>query len=80
MSCRVLKRGMEAFTLNILVKYARDNGFKRLVGEYLPTAKNGMVAEHYTRLGFSPLPEAPDRLFELEVTDYQEKECYIDKV
>ena len=79
MSCRVLKRGMEAFTLNTLVAFAREHGFRRLVGEYLPTAKNGMVAEHYPRLGFTPLPEAPERLFALEVEDYQPLECYIEK-
>ena len=78
MSCRVLKRGMEVFTLNTLVRYARENGFKRLVGEYLPTAKNGMVAEHYPRLGFSPLPEAPERLFVLDVDTYQPGACYIE--
>ena len=79
MSCRVLKRGMEAFTLNTLVAFAREHGFRRLVGEYLPTAKNGMVAEHYPRLGFTPLPEASERLFALEVEDYQPLECYIEK-
>lgn len=78
MSCRVLKRGMEVFTLNTLVSYARENGFKRLVGEYLPTAKNGMVAEHYPRLGFSPLPEAPERLFVLDIDSYQPGTCYIE--
>lgn len=39
MSCRVLKRGMENFTLNTLVDYARTNGFKKIIGEYLPTLK-----------------------------------------
>ena len=28
MSCRVLKRGMENFTLNTIVNYAKENGFK----------------------------------------------------
>ncbi len=79
MSCRVLKRGMEAFTLNTLVAYAREHGFKRIVGEYLPTAKNGMVADHYLRLGFSPLPEAPQRLFALDVEACQPLECHIEK-
>ena len=79
MSCRVLKRGMEAFTLNTLVAYAREHGFKRIVGEYLPTAKNGMVADHYRRLGFSPLPEAPQRLFALDVEACQPLECHIEK-
>jgi FkbH-like protein len=52
MSCRVLRRGMEAFVLNILVERARELGYDTLVGEYLPTAKNGMVRDHYAALGF----------------------------
>jgi FkbH-like protein len=52
MSCRVLKRGMEEFVLNSLVKAARENNFARLIGEYLPTPKNGLVERHYENLGF----------------------------
>lgn len=54
MSCRVLKRGMERFVLNGVVAAARARGLARVVGEYLPTAKNGMVKDHYPRLGFQP--------------------------
>ena len=53
MSCRVLKRGMEEFTVNQMVKAARQRGLGRLVGEYLPTAKNGMVKDLYQRMGFA---------------------------
>lgn len=74
MSCRVLKRGMEQFTMNTVAAYARENGFTRIVGEYLPTPKNGMVAGHYPSLGFRPLE---DGLFELSVSEYEEKDCYI---
>jgi FkbH-like protein len=74
MSCRVLKRGMEHFTLNTLVAKAREKGYKRIVGEYLPTLKNGMVKDHYDRLDFTPLG---DGRYELELATYQEKECYI---
>lgn len=77
MSCRVLKRGMEHFTLNTIVRYARENGFERIIGEYIPTAKNGMVADHYLRLGFSPMPEAPNRLFVLDVASFEPKTCFI---
>jgi FkbH-like protein len=52
MSCRVLRRGMENFTLNTVAGFARNNGFKYLRGEYLPTARNGMVRDHYPSLGF----------------------------
>ena len=57
MSCRVLGRGAEAATLNLVAAEAARLGATRLVGEYRPTEKNGMVAEHYPRLGFSPLGE-----------------------
>ena len=74
MSCRVLKRGMENFTLNTMVGYARKNGFKRIVGEYIPTQKNGMVREHYPNLGFEPMG---GNRFVLEIETYKDKECYI---
>lgn len=53
MSCRVLKRGMENFVLNTVVKAARQAGCTHLKGEYLPTAKNGIVKDHYASLGFT---------------------------
>ncbi|MBB5059904.1 FkbH-like protein [Granulicella aggregans] len=58
MSCRVLKRDMELAMLDTLVRRARAIGTSRLVGYYIPTKKNGMVADHYESLGFKPLSEA----------------------
>jgi len=60
MSCRVLGRGMEQETLNLIGSEARRLGAARLVGEYRPTAKNGMVREHYKRLGFTLAEESAD--------------------
>jgi len=79
MSCRVLKRGMEDFTLHTIVEYARENGYKRIIGEYLPTAKNQMVEEHYPKLGFKKIEGAASQQFELIVGDHQGKEFYITK-
>ncbi|HTB33411.1 MAG TPA: HAD-IIIC family phosphatase, partial [bacterium] len=53
MSCRVLKRGMEDAMANAVEAAGRERGLRRLVGEYLPTAKNGMVRDLYGRLGFT---------------------------
>lgn len=53
MSCRVLKREMELAMLDALVEACRKRGIARLVGSYLPTPKNGLVADHYKMLGFS---------------------------
>ena len=78
MSCRVLKRGMENFTLNTMVEKAKAAGYKKIVGEYLPTAKNKMVENHYTGLGFTPIEGTPTAQFELDVEKYQNRECYIE--
>lgn len=79
MSCRVLKRGMENFTLNILVDYARKYGYKNIIGEYLPTAKNGMVKDHYSKLGFESIEDSDTSRWKLNVDTYKGKECYITK-
>jgi len=57
MSCRVLKRGMEQFALYEILNWAKQNGFTQIEGEYIPTAKNGIVENHYKDLGFTPLNE-----------------------
>lgn len=77
MSCRVLKRGMENFTLNMMVEVAKAKGYKKIIGEYLPTAKNGMVADHYTNLGFKRVEVLDTAKYELDVTNYHERGCYI---
>ncbi len=74
MSCRVLKRGMEGFVLNTISNYAKENGFKYLEGEYIPTVKNEMVKDHYLNLGFNQLQKS----WILDVNNYQNKECFIE--
>lgn len=53
MSCRVLNRGLEQQVLNKLVACAAERGITQLVGRFRPTEKNGMVKDHFQRLGFS---------------------------
>lgn len=60
MSCRVLGRQVELATLNLVANQARSLGAERLIGEYLPTNKNGMVRDHYSKHGFSMLECKPD--------------------
>ena len=51
MSCRVLGRQVEPTTLNLIAAMAQLLGARRLIGEYIPTAKNGMVKDHYLQAG-----------------------------
>jgi FkbH-like protein len=78
MSCRVLKRGMENFTLNTMVERAKAAGYKKIIGEYLPTPKNKMVEYHYTGLGFTKMENSDTARYELDVEAYQPRECYIE--
>jgi FkbH-like protein len=53
MSCRVLGRRVETMVLREIVASARSRGIARLIGIYRPTARNGMVSDHYQKLGFA---------------------------
>ncbi len=59
MSCRVLGRQVEEATLDLVAEQARRLGARRLIGDYRPTERNGMVAEHYAKLGFTPIAVDP---------------------
>ncbi|GHT03272.1 hypothetical protein AGMMS49525_08060 [Bacteroidia bacterium] len=73
MSCRVLKRGVEAYTLNTIVDWAKVNGYATVVGEYVPTPKNEMVRDHYKNLGFA----SKGGVWALDVATYENKTNYI---
>jgi len=56
MSCRVLGRKVEDAIMADLAAQARALGARRLIGEYIPTAKNELVCDLYPRLGFTEEP------------------------
>lgn len=76
MSCRVLKRTMENFVLNTIVEDLNKTGCLKLIGEYIPTAKNNLVLDHYKNLGF--MEEAGK--WTLSLNDYKNRETYINKL
>jgi len=53
MSCRVLNREMELAMFDVLVEHCQTIGIRKIVGFYIPSKKNGMVADHYPKLGFT---------------------------
>jgi len=53
MSCRIFSRSAEQFMLRGLIGMAAAMGVRRVLGEYVATAKNDVVAGLYARLGFS---------------------------
>ena len=55
MSCRVLKRDMEFAMFDALVEQCQLRGIRKIVGVYIPSKKNSMVAGHYASLGFNAM-------------------------
>lgn len=74
MSCRVLKRGMEEFIINKVIETARENGYRKVIGEYIRTPKNAMVRDIYAKLGFK---ELGDGLFEADVDTFVQNKTFI---
>ena len=60
MSCRVLKRNMEQAMMDELVRKSLNSGIKRINGYYYPTAKNAMVKNFYSDMGFLKVEEKED--------------------
>lgn len=79
MSCRVLKRQVEEEVLNEIVFLASERGCTRVLGEYIATAKNGMVRELYPKLGFTQVQDETNgaQLYELTVGEYQVRRTQI---
>lgn len=74
MSCRVLKRGMEEFIVDKILSVAAQQGFRRVVGEYIPTPKNAMVKDLYEQLGFAGLENGR---FQAEVSGFPYHKTFI---
>lgn len=70
MSCRVLNRRVEYATLNHIVACAQAKGIRQIIGVYLPSGRNTMVADHYKNLGFRPGDESAANKWILDMTTY----------
>ena len=83
MSCRAIGRTVECFVMNHLAEHAKALGYEVLLGEFIPTAKNGLAADLYTHFGFEPLEdvERPDaeglRRFRLELTQFKQLQTFV---
>ncbi len=54
-SCRALGRGAEDALWTAMVNTAHRKGVRKLQAEYVATARNGLVAEFYDKLGLQPM-------------------------
>ena len=65
MSCRVLGRKLEEAMFASLTAYAKAQGFKSILCEYIPTAKNSLVVGLFERMGCVALgPRGESQFFQ----------------
>lgn len=73
MSCRVLKRGLEAFMLTEMLNLAQTHQKAALVGEYLPTEKNVLVKDLFAEFGF----QYADNVWSIDAGRLPQAACFI---
>jgi FkbH-like protein len=67
MSCRVLNRSVEQAVFSFILKNSRG---KKIIGEYVPTEKNGLVRLLYQNLGFKKIIGTTDEKKDCEQWEY----------
>ncbi len=79
MSCRVLGRRVEEAALAEVAAAARAAGATTLEGLYVPSPKNGIVTEHWGKLGFAKVAGEVDGTtrWQLALNDYTPPELPI---
>ena len=53
LSCRILGKGIEDAFVKTVLNLMRLDGVRKVVADYVPTAKNGQTAEFYDRMGMN---------------------------
>lgn len=74
MSCRVLKRTVESFMMNNIIKVLEKNGVEKLCGEFIPTPKNKLVQQLLDDLGMQNLG---DGKYELCINKFRVLKTFI---
>ncbi len=75
MSCRVLKRGVEYYAINTIASDAAGMDAEIIVGEYLETPKNKLVADLLEKLSFGTTKT--DHIYQLNISNFKPFKHYI---
>ena len=78
LSCRILGKGIEEAFFKTVLNLLRLDGYRRVLAEYRPTAKNIQTADFYDRMGMAVVVTGEDgsRDYELELNDVFEIKNY----
>ena len=78
MSCRAIGRTAEEYLMKHVIEIARRLNYDVLIGEFIQTSKNALVADFYERLGFRPLPATGDvKRYSIDVADFTPPRSFV---
>jgi len=75
LSCRVINRKVEDALLSVIIEDAKEQGAARVIGQFIPTAKNKPAADFYSRQGFTPIGAGEYEL-PLEEGEFKPLPCF----
>ncbi len=80
LSCRVFNRGMEYAMINCLIDECISQGITKVLADYIPTNKNGLVKSLYEKMGFAMEKEDADGTvhWSLDIKSYKYSKVFIE--
>ena len=79
LSCRILGKGIEEAFVKTVLNLMRLDGVRKVMADYLPTAKNGQTADFYDRMGLTCVATDGDgaKHYEMELKQvFEINNCY----
>ena len=74
MSCRVFRRDLEFAMFDELIRHSQEMGISTITGYFFPTAKNAVVKDFYSSLGFQLIETFENkRRYKFAISDHNRK-------
>ncbi len=80
MSCRVMGKNLEYAIVEQIENSLQAEGFTRLQGIYIPTAKNTPVAKLYDQLGYVVLEDKESKIYEIELGSRPKRVYFVESM
>ncbi|MEK7524455.1 MAG: HAD-IIIC family phosphatase [Patescibacteria group bacterium] len=73
LSCRVLGKRVEEEFFSCVLNQLKSQDAKKVIGTYIPTAKNGQVKDFYQKFGFTKQQSGAGEVWERDLASYEHK-------
>lgn len=81
MSCRVMGKNLEYAIVEAIEDSLKQEGFEKLHGIYIPTAKNAPVEKLYDQLGYAVIAETEgSKTYEIEIAKRPKRVYFVERI